>query len=88
MEHYHHSVGHKFKVNLRYELDMCDYLRLTTEYSGLEQYLKDNFEEKGCVACFERKDGIGCEYSEFTIDREKYEEWIEEIITRNVVIME
>lgn len=69
------------------ELDMCDYLEVKLiEYSGLEQYLKDDFEEKGCVACFERKDGSWMyEYSEFTIDREQYEAWIEEIVTRNVV---
>lgn len=69
------------------ELDMCDYLECKlVEYSGVEEYLADDFEEKGCVCCFERKDGSWMyEYSDFGIDREEHEAWIEEVITKRVV---
>lgn len=69
------------------ELDMCDYLECKlVEYNNVEEYLADNSEEKGCVCCFERRDGSWMyEYSDFGIDREEHEAWIEEVITKRVI---
>lgn len=68
-------------------LDMCDYLEVKlVEYKGVEEYLADDFDEKGCVCCFEKEDKSWIyEYSDFGIDREQHETWIEEVITNRVI---